>query len=121
MPERGPKTRIAVIGDSFVEARQVRYDDSMAEKLERLLGEEEFEVYRFGISGASLSQYLHLLRQEVARYSPDVVVVVLIHNDFTDSYRFKAGVYSSSFLKLQVEDGVVARDIPPETYEKRWY
>lgn len=49
------KYRIAVIGDSFVEALQVDYDSSLAEQLENKLGNDSFQVYRFGISGAPMS------------------------------------------------------------------
>jgi hypothetical protein len=45
------RTRVAVIGDSYVEAFQVPHYASLAEQLEALLGEDRTEVYRFGISG----------------------------------------------------------------------
>ena len=75
--------RVAIIGDSFVEALQVPYDKSVAEQLEKKLG-HEFEVYRFGIGGAPMSQYLHMMRQEVLSYKPDVVIVILVENDLTN-------------------------------------
>jgi hypothetical protein len=56
------------------------------------------EVLRFGMDGAPLSQYLHLLRREVRAFKPDVVLVQLIHNDFDESYRFLETRYASSFL-----------------------
>ena len=68
--EKNQKKRIAIIGDSFVEALMVDYNNSVAEQLERNL--ENTEVYRFAISGAPLSQYLHILRHEVIKYKPDV-------------------------------------------------
>jgi hypothetical protein len=43
------------------------------------------EVLRFGMDGAPLSQYLHVLRHEVRAFKPDVVLVQLIHNDFDES------------------------------------
>ena len=59
------------------------------------------EVYQFGMDGAPLSQYLHVLRREVVKYQPDIVVVPLTHNDFDESYRFLKTRYASSFMKLQ--------------------
>ncbi len=118
--QRSEKTRIAIIGDSYVEALQVDFDKSMAEKLEKLLGQKH-EVYRFGISGAPLSQYLHMLRQEVTCYSPDLVVVMLVHNDFDESYVFKAGTRTSSFLKLRMEQGQVKGEIAPISLKDHWY
>jgi hypothetical protein len=60
-----------------------------------------------------MSQYLHMLEREVGAYRPDWIVVLLVHNDFDESFRFKAGRYTSSFLKLEVNDGRVAREVPP--------
>jgi lysophospholipase L1-like esterase len=107
--------RIAIVGDSFVEALQVPYDRSVGEDFADGFGAKggPVEVYRFGISGAPLSQYLHMIEHEVVRYRPDWVVVVVVHNDFDESYKFKAGRYTSSFLKLQVAHGQVLREILP--------
>lgn len=110
--------RIAVIGDSFVEAFQVPYDRSFAEQLEARVGEagRAAEVFRFGISGAPLSQYLHMLEREVLAYRPDKVIVLLVHNDFDESFRFVAGRYTSSYRKLVVEDGQVTGFVEPTAY-----
>ena len=114
--------RIAVIGDSYVEALAVPYDQSIAENLERRLNVdgETAEIFRFGISGAPLSQYLYMLEQEVVRYDPDLVIMLLIHNDFDESFRFKAGRYTSSFLKLKMEGHEVINEIEPAVYEEGW-
>jgi hypothetical protein len=114
--ERQPGTfRVAVVGDSFVEALQVPYDRSMGERLAAELAHDgrQVEVYRFGISGAPMSQYLNMLEREVAQYRPDLVVVVIVHNDFNESFEFVPGRYTSSFLKLRVEHGRVVVEIPP--------
>lgn len=107
-------TRIAVVGDSFVESLQVAHDRSFGERLPGFLAEMgAIEVYRFAISGAPMSQYLHMIEREVGSYRPDWIVVLLTHNDFDESFRFKAGRYTSSFRKLEVKDGRVLREIPP--------
>lgn len=116
--------RIAVIGDSYVEALQVPPDASMAERLSKTLyaaDELPGEVYRFGMSGAPLSQYVHMARHEVADYKPDWLVVLLIHNDFDESFRFQAGRYASSFLKFDVDNGQVVGEIPPEPLQPSSY
>ena len=123
--ETGPaagKFRIAVIGDSYVEALQVNFDESLAEQLENELGHERFEVYRFGISGAPLSQYLYILRNEIAAYQPDLVVVILIHNDFEESYcsAQQSVVFASSFLKLKIANHAVVAEMLPKPVPKRW-
>ncbi len=88
--EKLPSTfRIAVIGDSYVEAFQVDYDKSypylMENRLKEKLWKPEIEVYSFGHSGANLVQYLTVLRNIAPQYSPDLVVINIIHNDFKES------------------------------------
>lgn len=119
--ERNSKRRIAIIGDSYVEALMVDYNNSMAEQLERKLGQNKNEVFRFAISGAPFSQYLHMLREEVLEYKPDYVVFVLVHNDFDESWEYKAGRYTSSFMKLKVKDDAVESEVMPTAFKERWY
>jgi hypothetical protein len=114
--------RIAVVGDSYVEALQVAHDASFAEALGRALGESgaRAEVYRFGMSGAPLSQYVHMVEREVVRYRPDWIVVSVVHNDFDESFRFVQGRYTSSFMKFRIEDGKVAGELPPTPWRQAW-
>ena len=111
--------RIAIIGDSFVEALQVDYDASLAELLEQA-GGGRTQVYRFGVSGAPLSQYLLMARRVAHAYRPDVIVLVLVHNDFIESYANVPGRYTSSFLKFQMAGDQVAGEIPPAPYQAAW-
>lgn len=107
--------RIAVVGDSYVHAAYVNTREAFPEVLERDLNARgaPVEVLRFGMDGAPLSQYLHVLRREVVQYKPDVVVVPLIHNDFDESYRLLKTRYASSFMKLRRDtDGSIA-EVPP--------
>ncbi len=112
--------RVALIGDSFVEAMQVASTASLAAMLAPALSGSgrPTEVYRFGISGAPLSQYVHMLEREAVRYRPDWVVVVVVHNDFDESYQFKLGRYTSSFMKFRVEDAKVVRELPPTPWRR---
>ena len=114
--------RIAVIGDSYVQASQVDTDEAfpavLARELNKTLAQQglQAEVLRFAVDGAPLSQYLHMLRREVLKYRPDVVVVQLIHNDFDESYRFLRGRYTSSFMKVIPEEDGRIREVPPEDF-----
>lgn len=117
--ERRPGAgRIAFIGDSFVEALQVPVARSFAEVATERLGEggRAVEAYRYGVAGAPLSQYLQMLEREVLVTRPDRIVVLLIHNDFDESFVFKPGRYTSSFRKLRVENGSVLGEIAPEPW-----
>ncbi len=116
----GGPYRVAIIGDSFVEALQVDYDRSLAEQLERLLTDEA-EVYRFGISSAPLSHYLEMLRREVRRFSPDLVVIVLVHNDFDESFVFyDRNPNQSRFNRLATADSGGVREVPGRPLRKGW-
>jgi hypothetical protein len=121
-PRQPGVKRIAVIGDSYVEALQVPHDASLAEHIARGLAKAgtPAEAYRFAISGAPMSQYLHMAEREVAKYRPDWIVVLLISNDYDESYRFYPGRYTSSFRKLRVENGVVTGEIPPTRWRSGW-
>src|SRR4029079_3184572 len=72
------KKRIAVIGDSFVDALQVNVDRCFAELLEQELNQRKqqpVEVYRFGFGNSGLSQYLNVLRYVKQKFDPDIVIV----------------------------------------------
>jgi len=118
--KRNGVQRIAVVGDSYVHGAFVDVDKGFPHLLEETLrgGGSNVEVYRFGMDGAPLSQYLHMMRREVLDYSPDIVVIPLIHNDFDESYRFLKTRYSSSFMKLarDAEGGI--REIAPSPFER---
>ena len=113
------RLRVAVIGDSYVHGAFVDVEQGFPEVIERALGRAgvDAEVFRFGMDGAPLSQYLHVLRREVVAYKPDLVVVPLIHNDFDESYRQLRTRYASSFMKLEAgRDGRIV-EIPPADFK----
>ena len=78
------KPRIAIIGDSYVEALQVNVETSLAGRLRELVS-PQMEVYAFGISGAALSQYLQMARYARKHFDPDILVINVVHNDFDES------------------------------------
>ena len=118
--EKGRRPRIAVIGDSYVEALQVSYDASLAERIEGFCG-GRCESYRFGISGAPLSQYWHVLRREAASYDPDWAVAIVVQNDFDESFVFRERQQQSAFLKLRMEGDRVTGEIEPSPPFVPWH
>lgn len=78
------KPLIALIGDSFIEAVNVDVDKSYAAFL-RAGVNHQYNVYRFAISGAPFSQYLHICRHVNKHYNPDFFIINLVHNDFYES------------------------------------
>jgi len=121
--------RIAVIGDSYVQGLSVQPTENVAEQLQQALHDPSIEVYRFGIAGAPMSQYLHMLRREVCAYHPDLVVINLVHNDFRESHvaataapgvAFNQPVHASSFLKLEL-NGRTVTEVEPHALVQPWY
>jgi hypothetical protein len=80
------KPLIAIIGDSYVNGFQVDPEENVGAVLRDLLG-GEVDVYRFAIPGAPLSHYLHMSRYVNRQFDPDVVLFVIVHNDFHLSLR----------------------------------
>ncbi len=65
--------RVAVVGDSYVHGAFVDTADGFPEVLEATLkspAAHDAEVYRFGMDGAPLSQYLQVIRSEAFDTSP---------------------------------------------------
>jgi hypothetical protein len=78
--EKPPGTlRIAVLGDSQVEAWQVEIENRWTELLERHLRERSpalgVEVLNFGVSGYGTAEELIVLREDVLAYDPDIVLL----------------------------------------------
>lgn len=104
--------RIAVLGDSYVEAGQVDEDEMLTQVMERELndcrafGDRKVEVLNFGVTGYGTAQELLQLNETVWAYSPDIVVIgFLTGNDLrnnTARLRRDAGrpyfVYRDSML-----------------------
>jgi len=101
--------RIAVLGDSMIEARQVSIADTFCKQLEkRLSGRPEFgnlkvEVLNFGIGGFGTDQELLTLRLHVLDFSPDLIMLAFgPGNDVSGNFKQ---------LNLQVKGGRFERSL----------
>jgi lysophospholipase L1-like esterase len=83
--------RIALLGDSFIEAFEVPYQKTVGEVIERRLSAARgtpVEVLNFGVGGYGTAQELLTLRHEVWKFSPDLILLaVTTGNDISDNYR----------------------------------
>jgi|ERR1043166_3230602 hypothetical protein len=86
--------RMAIVGDSYCEALSVSREEAfwtvMARKLEECgaFAGRKVEVINFGVSGYGTAQELLTLREQVWKYSPDIVLLaVTTNNDITDNSR----------------------------------
>lgn len=91
--EKPPGTlRIAILGDSIVEALQVPLEQTFGRLLEQNLSlcfkSRRVEVLNFGVSGYGTAQELLTLRHKVWPYQPDVVLLVFFAgNDVRNNHR----------------------------------
>jgi hypothetical protein len=83
--------RIALLGDSYIEAFEVPYEKTSGEVLEHRLAtllRKPVEVLNFGEGGYGTGQELLTLQHGVWKYSPDLVLLaVTTGNDISDNYR----------------------------------
>lgn len=110
--------RIAVLGDSYVEAFQVSLEKTFWAVMEQKLQERpqyaksKVEVLSFGVSGFSTARELILLQKRVWQYSPDVIILLITTaNDVRDNSK-SLNEYASQPLPYFVfkEDGKLTLD-----------
>ncbi len=83
-------TRVLVLGDSFMEAYSVRFEDALPTRLEQLISTEKrpVEVINFGVGGYSTLQQYLLFKAFGRAYQPDVVVLAMyLDNDLEENSR----------------------------------
>jgi hypothetical protein len=75
--------RIAVIGDSFVTAQEVEFDETFFRQLQHILNKRGYEsqVLGFGVRGFGTGQAYQLLAHYALKYDPDLVILSFMAND----------------------------------------
>ncbi len=105
--------RIAVLGDSFVEAYQVELEATCLKLAESRLHREtgvDVELMNFGRAGFSQTEELLVLENEVARFSPDMVLLFFLpENDIGDVAKETARDLRRPFFLLD-PDGSLTLD-----------
>lgn len=86
--------RIAIVGDSVVQAAQVSFEQSVCAELEAWLHRANAprglraEVLCFGVAGFGTAQELLTFRHHVVKYRPDFVVLMFYPgNDVSDNWK----------------------------------
>lgn len=111
--------RIAVLGDSFTLGIGVRDEDTLPARLEAAL--QGVEVLNFGVSASDTVEQVRYLQGYVARFRPDLVLIVFFLNDaeraatmdFLTRPRALVGLREHSFL-LNGVVGVLERALSRE-------
>lgn len=117
--------RIAVLGDSFIEAFQVDREDALCAVMERELAtckdlkRTNVEVINFGQSGFGTAMELLALRHRVWKYSPDVVLLVFFTgNDVSDNSRILKKVDHHPYFVYQGDTLVLDNKGVTEAYKR---
>lgn len=115
--EKPPEVfRVAVLGDSYVEALQVPVERTFWRLLEAKLqacgfaNGQRIEVLGFGVSGYSTAQELLTLRTRANGYRPDLVLLAFTSgNDVRDNSKEIAGAYPRPYFDVN-PDGSIGLD-----------
>lgn len=105
--------RIAVLGDSYVEALQVESEKTFLSKTEHDLnsifnGDYHVELMNFGHSGYTQSHELIQLKREVSKFSPDLVVLFFLPgNDIDDISSVTARNLIAPFYSVSPSDELI--------------
>jgi hypothetical protein len=106
--------RILVLGDSFMEALQVAFDESLPSRLEASLAERggPVEVINGSTSGWGTDDEVTYLERYGIQFEPDLVLVALtVHNDVSDNLVFE---------HHELRDGRIVPRPPVETAALDW-
>lgn len=97
--------RVLLLGDSFMEALQVDFDDSFAHRLEGLLSQgagRPVEVVNAGVSGWGTDDELTWLDRRGIDLKPDLVLVgMTLHNDLSDNLVMEFHVVDDGRLRAR--------------------
>lgn len=92
--QKNSKPNLMIIGDSFVEAVQIKNEDSIGEVIVK--NNPKLSVYQMGVGGIAMSQYIKMLQYAEREFSPENYIFVLVANDFDESIcslRVKEGTW----------------------------
>jgi lysophospholipase L1-like esterase len=85
VPKKAGTFRVLLLGDSFVEARQVPLEKTFGSMLEKQLGTRA-DVINAGVTSlGAMTEYLHL-RERCVSLQPDFVLQFFFMNDVSDDY-----------------------------------
>ena len=113
-PERAAATcHISMIGDSFVEAKQVPIRDKFHVRLEELAAEElphlDITTSAFGIGDTGQVQQLPFYDEYARLLHPKLLVLVFVNNDFVNNAPVLRALTLGSRVRLSVEPTVRRR------------
>jgi hypothetical protein len=116
-PELGPKAarRVLFVGDSFVQADEVSFEDTFGQRLNRLFG-GRYEFIAHGVSSWAPTTEFSWIHHRGMALQPDEVVLFICSNDF---YPWATYARSDGAYRAQVvwEDFIPVRYVGVEKRE----
>lgn len=111
------KRRVLFAGDSFTQGSQVEEPELFTARLERSL--ERVECFNAGVGGYSTLQELRAMRPQLAKYSPDLVVLVVYENDFQDNLMpYYCFLGPRPYVRVRGQQVEVVDDPDPAPFER---
>jgi hypothetical protein len=99
--------RVLVLGDSFMEALQVPFEDSFPSLLQaglRAKLKREVEVVNAAVSGWAQDDQLYYLRKHGLRLEPDLILIAMtVHNDVLENLRERFHTLADGELRERPE------------------
>ena len=80
--KKNNQKRIILLGDSFIEADEISYNNSLGVKLSELVDKDKFSILQYGISSWSPLLYLNWINKKGLSFNPDSIIIFLCINDF---------------------------------------
>ncbi len=121
IPKPPDRFRVLLVGDSFVEAAQVRIADKLqsilATKLQSRLGKDKVDVVAFGFSGTGQANQLSFYEKYGKAVAPNLVILLLVANDFANNSPILEAVrngwapYRPATVVLRTRRRLVSADI----------
>ncbi len=102
------KNRVAFLGDSFVEARQVAYDKKFTTLLKSDTSQKHLQIKNYGVSSYSPSLSYIQWRRQVSQFKPTHVFLLLYSNDVRNDNQYMQNAIYDDNKKLAAIPG------PPE-------
>lgn len=115
--------RIAVIGDSFVNAQEVDLEDTFFRRLQHILRGQGYnvEVLGFGVRGFGTDQEYRLLENFALKYLPDLVVLAFVSNDVRNNSLALEKNPAKPYFELAAGGELVPRPFTPmPDYSESW-
>ena len=114
--------RVCLVGDSQVESLQVDPQDTMFAVAERVMRDDGVQAqwYAFGVSGFGTSEEHEVIRRYALDYHPDVVILLFVNNDPTDTSPYITDLEPFYVHHYLDKNGDLVM-IPPKPWHPIWW